>query len=89
LASPAITPCLPNKEPQYQHKTEKEMNGDVSSTEVRGQEWGSQTRDAGWNPVVSELQSQLEDLRIHVWECEADWRLDDRIDRAVRASTDQ
>jgi hypothetical protein len=28
----------------------------------------------------------LEDLRVHVWECEAEWRLDDRIDMAVRAS---
>ena len=65
------------------------MNGDVSSTEVRGREWGSQTRGAGWNPGASDLQSQLEDLRVHVWRCEADWRLDDRIDMAVRASTEQ
>jgi hypothetical protein len=64
------------------------MNGDVSSTEVRSQEWGSQTR-AGWNPAASELQSLLEDLRVHVWECEAEWRLDDRIDMAVRASSQQ
>lgn len=62
------------------------MNGDLSSTEVRGQEWGSQTR-AGWNPAASELQSILEDLRVHVWQCEAEWRLDDRIDMAVKASS--
>ena len=61
------------------------MNRDVSSTEVRGQGWGSQNR-AEWNPAVSELQSQLEDLRMHVWACESDWRLDDRIDMAMRSS---
>jgi hypothetical protein len=31
----------------------------------------------------------LEDLRVHVWECEAEWRLDDRIDMAVRVSSQQ
>ena len=64
------------------------MNRDVSSTEVRGQGWGSQNR-AEWNPAVSELQSQLEDLRVYVWACESDWRLDDRIDMAMRASPGQ
>jgi hypothetical protein len=28
-------------------------------------------------------------LRVHVWECEAEWRLDDRIDMAVRVSSQQ
>lgn len=32
-----------------------------------------------------DLQSQLEDLRLQVWACEADWRLDDRIDMALKA----
>ncbi len=64
------------------------MNRDVSSTEVRGQGWGAQNR-VEWNPAVSELQSQLEDLRMHVWACEADWRLDDRIDMATRSSSGQ
>ena len=30
-----------------------------------------------------DLQTQLESLLHEVWECEADWRLDDRIDLAL------
>ena len=64
------------------------MNRDVSSTEIGDQGWGSQRRSE-WNPAVSELQSMLEDLRVHVWDCESEWRLDDRIDMAVRSSSGQ
>jgi hypothetical protein len=61
------------------------VNSEVSSTEVPGQGWGSQRRTE-WKPGLSDLQSQLEELRVHVWDCEADWRLDDRIELAVRAA---
>lgn len=36
------------------------------------------------NPVYVDLQTQLESLLNQVWRCEADWRREDRVDRAVR-----
>ena len=35
---------------------------------------------------VPDIQSQLEGLLDQVWACEADWRLNDRIDLAVRVT---
>ena len=34
--------------------------------------------------VTPDLQTQLEALLDQVWECEADWRLDDKIDLALK-----
>jgi hypothetical protein len=36
---------------------------------------------------VSDLHTQLEDLFDEVWRDEADWRLNDLIDRAVRSKS--
>jgi hypothetical protein len=33
---------------------------------------------------VADSQSQMEALRVFVWECEKDWALTDRIDLATR-----
>jgi hypothetical protein len=41
------------------------------------------TRPSTPRPAVPDLQSQLEELLNTVWEEEADWRLDDRIDLAL------
>ena len=35
-------------------------------------------------PEVPDLHSQLEGLLDQVWNCEAEWRFDDRLDLALR-----
>jgi len=44
--------------------------------------------NAGERPAASppDLTSQLESLLHQVWLCEAEWKLDDRIDLALRRS---
>lgn len=61
------------------------MNNDPNSLGGRG---GRGTGRAGQRWSLTDrpdLQSQLEDLRLHVWTCEIEWRLDDRIDLALKA----
>jgi len=41
-------------------------------------------RRNSWNQPNPDLQSQLEDLLSAVWAAEEEWRLDDRIDLALR-----
>ena len=41
-------------------------------------------RRNSWNQPNPDLQSQLEDLLSAVWTAEEEWRLDDRIDLALR-----
>ena len=41
------------------------------------------TRPSTPGPVAPDLQSQLEELLDTVWDAEANWRLDDRIDLAL------
>ena len=38
-------------------------------------------------PAPPDLATQLEDLVIEVWRCEADWRVDDRIDLALKVAS--
>lgn len=38
-------------------------------------------------PAPPDLETQLEDLVIEVWRCEADWRVDDRIDLALKVAS--
>jgi hypothetical protein len=54
---------------------ERAMDGDVRP------ERRDRIRDA---PGFPDLQTQLEALLDQVWRCEAGWRVEDRIDRAVR-----
>ena len=45
-----------------------------------------QNLPSGETGRVPDIQSQLEGLLDQVWRCEADWRLNDRIDLAVRVT---
>ena len=42
-----------------------------------------QSRLSAPRPVTPDLQSQLEELLDTVWDAEANWRLDDRIDLSL------
>jgi hypothetical protein len=42
-----------------------------------------QSRISAPRPAPPDLQSQLEELLDSVWDAEANWRLDDRIDLAL------
>jgi hypothetical protein len=42
-----------------------------------------QRRPSTPNPIAPDLQTQLEALLDSVWDSEANWRLDDRIDLAL------
>jgi hypothetical protein len=44
-----------------------------------------QRRPSTPNPTAPDLQTQLEALLDMVWDSEANWRLDDRIDLALGA----
>jgi hypothetical protein len=46
---------------------------------------GAKRLAPGWPPAATnDLQTQLEDLLDQVWESEADWRLNDRIDLSLQ-----
>jgi len=42
-----------------------------------------QSRISAPRPAAPDLQSQLEELLDSVWDAEANWRLDDRIDLSL------
>jgi hypothetical protein len=55
-----------------------------SPAEARGGQRTGFREERRSEPERPDLHSQLEELRMHVWACEAEWRLDDRIDLALK-----